>query len=124
MFLYIKRDSGTKFTSLTIAPPPPPRSSLYCIQTPPPLKKIRGGVYTGYRGALPYKSDGNAWAVLKLQILVSLFGMETVLAGFVWTGGQTGGEKFLFCNKNGYVDWALLGDVNENYEKTIGLAWQ
>ena len=50
--------------------------------------------------------------------------METVLAGFVWTGGQTGGEKFLFCNKNGYVDWALLGDVNENYEKTIGLAWQ
>ena len=28
MFLYIKRDSGTKFTSLTIAPPPPPRSSL------------------------------------------------------------------------------------------------
>ena len=43
MFLYIKRDSGTKFTSLTIAPPPPPRSSLYCTQTPPPLKKIRGG---------------------------------------------------------------------------------
>ena len=112
MFLYIKRDSGTKFTSLTIAPPPPPRSSLYCIQTPPPLKKIRGGcLYTGYRGALPYKRDGNAGAVLKLLILVSLFGMETVLAGFVWTGGQTGGEKFLFCNKNGYVDWALLGSL-------------
>ena len=113
MFLYIKRDSGTKFTSLTIAPPPPHRSSLYCIQTPPPLKNIRGGgcLYTGYRGALPYKSDGNARAVLKLQILVSLFGMETVLAGFVWTGGQTEGEKFLFCNKNGYVDWALLGSL-------------
>ena len=87
MFLYIKRDSGTKFTSLTIAPPPPPRSSLYCIQTPPPLKKIRGGVRTqATGGALPYKSDGNARAVVKLQILVSLFGMETVLAGFVCTG--------------------------------------
>ena len=113
MFLYIKRDSGTKFTSLTIAPPPPHRSSLYCIQTPPPLKNIRGGGVctqaTG--GALPYKSDGNARAVLKLQILVSLFGMETVLAGFVWTGGQTEGENFLFCNKNGYVDWALLGSL-------------
>ena len=50
MFLYIKRDSGTKFTSLTIAPPPPPRSSLYCTQTPPPLKKIRGGVCTQATG--------------------------------------------------------------------------
>ena len=68
-------------------------------------------MYTGYGGALPYKSDGNAWAVLKLQILASLFGMETVLAGFVWTGGQMEGEKFLFCNKNGYVDWALLGSL-------------
>ena len=64
-----------------------------------------------FGGALPYKSDGNAWAVLKLQILASLFGMETVLAGFVWTGGQMEGEKFLFCNKNGYVDWALLGSL-------------
>ena len=68
-------------------------------------------MYTGYGGALPYKSDGNAWAVLKLQILASLFGMETALAGFVWTGGQMEGEKFLFCSKNGYVDWALLGSL-------------
>ena len=111
MFLYIKRDFGTKFTSLnncTTTSPPGVVCTVYRRQLP----SKRGGVSVHrLPGGLPYKSDGNALAVLKLQILVSLFGMETVLAGFVWTGGQTAGEKFLFCNKNGYVDWALLGSL-------------